>query len=156
METNYRRGARVEHAAVGKLREAGWFAQRSPSSKGDADILAVRRMDEVVEKYGLGLVYCILVSCKRTITECYPEDWNRTYNAAISIGAIAVVAGRFPDKRGMRFMRMLGPKVEVGRLRREKIAARERSDWEECDRLESELERASSAQPWEPFEINED
>lgn len=127
MATQYELGRNVEYAAMKKLLEAGWFVQRAPSSKGPADLVAVRRslvsmgLDEV-RRDGLALV--ALVNCKRAITECYPEDWNKTWWAAVAIGAIALMAGRRRGVRGVTFMRMVGAKGA-----------------------------ARASQPWEPFEI---
>lgn len=117
--TGYQLGAAVERAVVKKLIEAGWFAQRAPRSKGPADVLAIR-------PFAIAAMLAAMVNCKRSITECYPEDWNKTWEACRLYGAIPLVAGRFNGKRGVKFMRMLGPKV---------------------------LGRRDLAQPWEPYDI---
>lgn len=130
--SNYRRGTRVEYVAREKLQNAGWFAVRAAGSHGDADVMAIRmarpwELGDQVDAEPPGIARALLVTCKRTITECYPDDWNRTYNAAIATGAIAVVAGCFQGKRGVRFMRMIGPK-----------------------------EKGHPSQPWEEFSIEEE
>lgn len=124
--TRYERGRDVEYAAQEKLRVVGWFAQRAPSSKGPADVVAIRGMS--LRGLGTSSVYpeVLFVNCKRTITDCGPDDWNNTLFAAQAVGATPLVAGRFPGVRGVRFMRMLGPKVPG---------------------------RTTAPQPWEPFDI---
>lgn len=117
--TGYQLGVAVELAVVKKLIEAGWFAQRAPRSKGAADVLAIRA-------HGLYGCTSAMVNCKRSITECYPDDWNATWLACKQHNAIPLVAGRFDGKRGVRFMRMLNRK-EPG--------------------------RRDLPQPWEPYDI---
>lgn len=124
--TRYERGRDVEYAAQDKLRAAGWFAQRAPSSKGPADVVAIRRKS--IREFWPANSSVLFVNCKRDITVCGPEDWNNTLFAAEAVGAIALMAGRFSGKRGVRFMRMLGPKVP-GRI--------------------------GVPQPWEPFDVEE-
>lgn len=126
MTTNYRRGVAVEYAAIEKLEAAGWYAQRSAGSKGESDVLAIRKGPGNAHLFD-GCVVAALVNCKRTITECYPDDWNETFEAALAVGAIALVAGRLPGKRGVLFMRMMAMK-----------------------------EKGHPSQPWEPFDLEEE
>ena len=91
--SRYRLGREVEYAAKRKLERFDYFVLRSPASKGAADLVALR----------LGEV--LVINCKRNLRQCGPEDWNRTFRLAESIGGIALVAGRISE-RGIHFMRM--------------------------------------------------
>ena len=75
----YRRGARFEHTTLTDLRANGYYAQRTPGSKGVADILAVKP----------GQV--LLVQCKTSGT-LPPAPWNALYDVAADCGALPVMA----------------------------------------------------------------
>lgn len=77
--SQYRRGVRFEHTTLYDLRSNGYYAQRTPGSRGVADVIAVRR----------GQV--LLVQCKIS-GSLAPEPWNDLYDAALDCGAVPVMA----------------------------------------------------------------
>ena len=100
--TGYQLGTALERRVVELFTKAGWFAVRSPRSAGPADVLAIRRMKNGTR--------AVMVNCKRDIRQCRPEDWNATFRAAREYGAVPLVAGRNPGRRGVVFMRILAEK----------------------------------------------
>ena len=77
--TQYRRGVRFEHTTLYDLRSNGYYAQRTPGSRGVADVMAVKP----------GQV--LLVQCKIS-GSLAPEPWNALYDAAVGCGAVPVMA----------------------------------------------------------------
>jgi Holliday junction resolvase len=72
------RGIYLERRAAEILASRGWFTIRAAGSHGIADVVAVRP-GEVV-----------LVQCK-TDGAIRSEEWNRLYDVATALGAVAVV-----------------------------------------------------------------
>lgn len=77
--SQYRRGVRFEHTTLYDLRANGYYAQRTPGSRGVADVIAV--------KHG----QVLLVQCKIS-GSLAPEPWNALYDAARACGAVPVMA----------------------------------------------------------------
>jgi Holliday junction resolvase len=75
----YQRGVRFEHTTLYDLRKNGYYAQRTPGSRGAADVIAVKR----------GQV--LLVQCKIS-GGLAPAPWNDLYDAALHCGAVPVMA----------------------------------------------------------------
>jgi Holliday junction resolvase len=86
----YRHGRRFEYMVRNKLREAGFFAQRSPASKSVMDILAVRP----------GEVW--MVQCKRGGALGVAE-WNALFDTAREYGAIPILASQEAGRGSMAF-----------------------------------------------------
>lgn len=88
----YRSGTRFENIIVADLRANGYYAQRTPGSKGCADVVAVKP----------GQV--LLVQCK-TDGKLPPAPWNTLYDVAMDCGAVPVLAER-PGRGQARYWRL--------------------------------------------------
>ena len=98
--SQYRRGVRFEHTTLYDLRSNGYYAQRTPGSRGVADVMAVKR----------GQV--LLVQCKIS-GNLDPAPWNDLYDAAWLCGAIPVMAEK--DAPGsLRYWRLERRKDGLG------------------------------------------
>jgi Holliday junction resolvase len=90
------RGLQRERDLVRKLREDGWWAIRSPASKGDVDVVAIKRMSD-----GVPRVWFIEV--KSTAAGPYshfgPSDRAGLVWAALEAGAEAWLAYWPPRKK---------------------------------------------------------
>lgn len=94
--TKYRLGRAVEYRVRDVLKEAGYFAMRSPASKTPIDVVAIKP----------GQV--LLIQCKRS-GALPPGEWNELYDLALSCGAIPVMAER-PYPRTLNFWRLTARK----------------------------------------------
>jgi Holliday junction resolvase len=81
------RGLQRERDLVNKLREEGWWAIRSPASKGDVDVVAVKRKGTNLVSF----VDLIFVEVKSTKAGPYagfgPKDREELRAAAEEVGA---------------------------------------------------------------------
>lgn len=96
----YRRGVRFEHETLADLEANGYFAVRTPGSKGVADIVAVK----------VGQV--LFVQCKIS-GSLPPAPWNGLYDTAMTFGAVPVLAER-PGAHVVRYWR-LDTRKDAGR-----------------------------------------
>jgi Holliday junction resolvase len=100
----YRLGRQVEYAVRDDLKKRGYpVVLRSPRSGGPVDVLALKSGTQ------------ILVQAKRNLLLGVSE-WNTLFRLALSVGAIAVLAGR-PTGRGLIYMRLDAEKTGRSRDR---------------------------------------
>jgi Holliday junction resolvase len=95
-------GRAFEHRVRDALIAAGWWVVRAAGSKGEADLVALRRRVD----YGAPRV--VLVSVKRR-TAPGPSEWNELLWLADEVSARAVVAF-MPRTGGVEYMRITGLK----------------------------------------------
>lgn len=91
----YRRGTALERRVWRELAEAGYYVIRSGGSKGCVDIAAIKP----------GQV--LFVQCKRS-GQLTAREWNDLYGAAITSGALPVLAEQLT--RGRRYWLLTGQK----------------------------------------------
>lgn len=85
MATNYQRGRALEYRAQAALIADGYYAQRSPGSKGIADILAVKKGQT------------LFVQCKRGTGQMLSAaDWNELVATAARHGGLPIYAEATP------------------------------------------------------------
>lgn len=89
LSTKYRLGRALEYRVRDVLKDAGYFAMRSPASKTPIDIIGIKP----------GQV--LMVQCKRG-GSLPPKEWNALYDLALSCGALPVMAER-PYPRTLNF-----------------------------------------------------
>lgn len=79
--SNYRRGADCERRTVAEYRENGWWATRTPQSRGACDVVALR----------FGEIHMIQVKCggRSAFSGFPPADRE-------ALAAVAVLAGGLP------------------------------------------------------------
>lgn len=97
----YRSGARFERQVQTHLHLNGYYAVRTPGSKGAADVVAIKA----------GQV--LLVQAK-TDGRCDPEPWNALYDLAEALGAVPLLAAR-PRPGAVEYWRLLRRKDGGGR-----------------------------------------
>jgi Holliday junction resolvase len=95
-------GRAFEHRVRDDLTGCGWWVVRAAASKGEADLVALRRRVD----YGAPRV--VLVSVKRR-TAPGPSEWNELLWLADEVSARAVVAF-MPRAGGVEYMRITGLK----------------------------------------------
>ena len=93
--TNYARGRAFEYRVRNELRRKGYVVIRSASSKGAADLVAIRsvRFDQGVPEIPRALSHWILlVQCKLSTAAMPPAEWNSLYRLAQQAAAVPVLA----------------------------------------------------------------
>jgi len=97
-------GTPAEHEARGKLQALGYFALRSPASKGSVDVIAIRP----------GVVLFVQVKSGKTAggSACRPPEWNRLYELARKHGAMPVLCIRPWRDTALQWYRLTGTKRE--------------------------------------------
>lgn len=114
MATNYSRGADFERRVRSDMERRGWFAVRSPGSKGHADVVAIGRGETLA------------IQCK-TGGRCGPREWNDLIEFAHRYGMLPVLAHK--DKRGHVKYRLITA-CKGGRKRIEDVSVEfEPRDW---------------------------
>lgn len=93
-QTPYKLGRSLEYAVASAFRKAGFWTIRAAQSRGEADIVAIRK-GEVT-----------LIQCKRG-GSISSDEWNSLHLLALSLGANAVVADRRTG-RGINYMLLTG------------------------------------------------
>jgi Holliday junction resolvase len=96
-------GTPAEHEARKHLVKLGYFALRSPASKGIIDVIAIRP----------GVVLFVQVkSGKHSATALRPPAWNALYADARTYGAMPVLCVRPWRDTALQWFRLTGPKRE--------------------------------------------
>ncbi len=97
MTNNYAAGVRVEHAVIHLLTAEGYETQRAASSKGVADVIALKEGE------------VLLVSCKRRTMPPPAERAELLRVAALLPGVAVPLVALKPPREPLVFRRLLGP-----------------------------------------------
>lgn len=94
--SGYSQGVRVEHLVIADLQHNGYETQRAASSKGMADVVAIKA----------GVV--LLVSCKRT-TMPGPAERHALFALAMLLPGIGIpLVARKPKGEPLTYSRLIG------------------------------------------------
>lgn len=99
--TTASRGAAAEREAKRELEAAGWWAMRSPASKGAVDLVALRRAGRVHVYEGQAVAWFVQVktTSKSMLNDFGPADRAALVAEAERAGALPVLAWRRPRGR---------------------------------------------------------
>ena len=116
--TNYQRGRAFEYRVRNELRGKGYVVIRSASSKGAADLVAIRKdfQSGVISGQPTQIVthWILFVQCKLSAAAMPPAEWNALFKLAEQAEAVPVlaVAGGAGNKKA--YYQLLGEKDGKG------------------------------------------
>jgi Holliday junction resolvase len=90
----YKLGRSLEYAVASAFRKVGYWTIRAAQSRGEADIVAIRKGE------------VMLIQCKRG-GSISSDEWNCLYLLALNLGANAIVADRRTG-RGINYVLVTG------------------------------------------------
>jgi Holliday junction resolvase len=102
--SHYSRGRKFEWDIRDHLAENGYSVIRAAGSKGNA------KVDLIALKPGQ-----LLFIQAKTSARIDPDEWNRLVEVAGWVGALPIVASKAGRGLGIRYERLLGPKVPRAR-----------------------------------------
>lgn len=99
--SHYTNGRAFEYRTIKALQDAGYETIRAAQSKGVADIWAARKGSPL-----------LLVQCKKGKSAVSKEEWDKLYETADKIGAVAVlVQGTGKNNKPPNWWRLTGKKI---------------------------------------------
>lgn len=104
--TNYQRGRALEYRVRERLERLGYWVVRSASSKGCADLVAVKA--EGLPEYRSH--WLLLVQCKLSVGAVGVVEWNRLYETGQKVNGVAVIAQAGGRGKPPRFTMITGLK----------------------------------------------
>lgn len=117
--TEQRAGYEFELRCLKILREAGWWAIRTPASKSAVDILAIMHAPSIYDPPADGSIV-LAVQCKRN-GELGPEGWNALYDYR-QYGAIPLLVYRPAPRVDPVWLQLTGYKLAGRRNKTDELS----------------------------------